>query len=361
MENLKSVEKAESARNLRGAENAESMGSPKSAGGAESAKNPVMTAIEIRDPGEWGRATKLVPHDGCCAVCQRGTLTEQPNQPPYAMVIDASTHVAISDSPASNLLGLTPTGAFASVLQAGLQLRLRMTERPLREIIEDLSDVLTEIVEELKMHLGKMENFHAAASLGVCRQVTRNGEERWGILLLGDATAVVEYANGKIEVLENPNREKLRKMQDEVLAEMINIVEEAKREGRETPRNVFEALKTPRIQKMLTRIAERANTPDGYWALGLDREAAMNAARYEIPCREVKTLILHNRGFNYSILGMSGKEMLQRCKTPKGLEEIWNRIRKAETRDADGELQPRFAQHEDMAVVLVECNPTAYA
>lgn len=339
---------------LKSVENAESMRSAEM-------RNPEMTAIEIRDPGEWGPASKLVLHNGCCAVCQRGTLTKQTNQPPYAVVVDASTHLMIDDNPMSNLLGLTPAGAFASILQNGLQLRLQMTEQPLREIIEDLSDVLAETVEELQLHLEKMQDFHATASLGVCRQVTRNGKDRWGILLLGDATAVVEYANGDIEVLANPNREKLRKMQDEVLMEMVNMVEEAKREGCETPRNVFETLKTPRIQKMLTRIAQRANTPDGYWALGLDRRAAMNAARYEIPCREVKTLILHNRGFNYPILSLSGATMMQYCKTPKGLEEIWNLIRKAEAQDADGELQPRFARHEDMTVVLIECHPEAYA
>ena len=318
-------------------------------------QSPKMTVVEARilEASQRISADTEPNHDECCAFCDRGDFTQGLVKPPYAFVIDTSMY----DKPATESINLLPVSSFMNLAQSSLKMMLPQMELPLRKIIEDVSDVLAGITGKATDQ-GEVDD--TTASFGVCRQVIRNDEHRWGILLLRDATAVVEYANGEVETLANPNRDKLRKLRDGVLMEMLDMVTHAKQQNQDGPQNVFEAMKTPRIQRMLRRIAERANTLDGYWALGRNRDAAMNAARYEIACRDVRKIFLYTHGFNCQILGMSAATIVQSCQTSDDLERLWHRIRAAENEDEAGEFQPRFRKHCNMSAVLVECDPSLY-
>ena len=63
--------------------------------------------------------------------------------------------------------------------------------------------------------------------------------------------------------------------------------------------------------------------------------------------------MLHSDGFNYEILNLSIKEVLEQCRTQEGLINLQNRIRLAEE-DEYFTKQLRMKKHDDMSVVINE-------
>lgn len=301
-------------------------------------KTQVLRVQELYEQGS------VLEGEAGYAACVSRTSLATPGYPTYAFVLDETTNI----TPPADVLGVAPEVHLVHLAELLLRSYLPQTDLPLRAVVEKVSESLARLMDESAKELGGDAYRNAMASLGVCRKVLRN-EERWGILMLGDVSAIIEYANGVVEELNNPSRTRMRRLNNQVLGQMVHLARNS------AVKDIFDTTVLLPVQKMLKSNRELANTAEGFWMLSRDQAAAANAARYEIPCSQVKSILLSTSGFNGLLLGLKPEELLLECKQPNGLHKIAELIREAESDDEAGELFPRFRRHAEMAATLILC------
>lgn len=163
----------------------------------------------------------------------------------------------------------------------------------------------------------------------------------------GDSSVIIKYKDGTIKHLENPNEIALKKLDNQVLQHLKKIAQD-----RDV--NIAEARYDTEIEKMIKENRAKKNTDEGYWVLGTCIETVEHGTIFEEKAENLSSIMLHSDGFNYEILNLSIKEVLEQCRTQEGLINLQNRIRLAEEDDEYFTKQLRLKKHDDMSVVINE-------
>lgn len=115
-------------------------------------------------------------------------------------------------------------------------------------------------------------------------------------------------------------------------------------------------LETPEVRRLMRDGRSRHNTPDGYWVLGLDREAAVHARRRRLDVEAPFAALLATDGFaalveDYRLYDAPG---LLAAAAADGLASLADELRALERiEDPDCLSFPRFKQSDDATALLI--------
>lgn len=178
--------------------------------------------------------------------------------------------------------------------------------------------------------------------------VIRVNEKITEIYILGDLTTIVGYTSGEIQKLRNPNEEKLKKYDNDVIKEMVI-------RAKETNRNVIDTRNDQKIQEMLqnNRSKKNSNQDDSYYVCGTVPSIVNQGVHYNFLNKNLKRIICISDGVEYDVLGDNEYSFYNRLdkETP---EKIVKEIRKVEKQDNLCNKFPRFKQSDDISFLVVD-------
>lgn len=176
-------------------------------------------------------------------------------------------------------------------------------------------------------------------------------EESVELLLLGDLTVILEFSDGKVEVVKDASVEKLDARAIEVLV----------RESQTNQISVLEAMKCDSVAEVLkeNRLKKNSGEPDGYWILGLDEEALEHATIFKWDKKHApEQILMCSDGFaafdeKYGLSGGCAEKFLHTAEE-QGLEWMYRKLRDVEEEDAKCNKYPRFKKSDDAAAILIK-------
>lgn len=215
-------------------------------------------------------------------------------------------------------------------------------EKALEQNIAMLEEKIQKYKEENNMELTEYEEPSASIS------IVRVNEEITELYMLGDTTTIVNYTSGEIQKLNNPNEEKLKSYDQNVINEMV-------KRAKESNRNVIDTKNDPEIQRMLeiNRAKKNANKKDSYYVCGTVPTIVNQGIHYYIPNATIKKVICITDGVEYDVLGDDENTFSLRIEQ-ETLEEIVKKIRIMQQEDAFCNQFPRFKQSDDIAFLVVD-------
>jgi hypothetical protein len=114
------------------------------------------------------------------------------------------------------------------------------------------------------------------------------------------------------------------------------------------------------VMAYLRAARRRQNTPDGYWILGIDPQAALHMRQWEVPLDRPYTGLLFSDGFGSLVFDYHRLDpaTFVRRAVLGGLATILAEIRHIEeVEDPAGLFWPRFKRHDDATAVLFRVEP----
>lgn len=265
----------------------------------------------------------------------------------YILLMDGATGLGGPES----INGLTSAEWYVQEAANYIQSLLQNANVETLEIVSKLIEHMTEKIREYEQANNmKFKSYEEpSSSLIICREVEKEGKRKTQFFTLGDSSIVIEYKDGRVEELENSNGQVLRDLDEGVLKRMREL-------AKETSKNVLDVRNSEEIKTMLEENRAKKNTDGGYWILGTNQEAVQHATFAEKDSDEISNVMLHSDGFNYKIIGVTVEEVMKKCKTQAGLEEVQRRIREAEEMDPYANKHTRFKKGDDMAVIISDIN-----
>lgn len=164
-------------------------------------------------------------------------------------------------------------------------------------------------------------------------------------LLLGDVSLLVKFKSGKVTQLLMPQ---LTKLDGENIAKMTQV-------AKENNINVIDA--RPLINDDLLRVRLSQNTPNGYYILSDNPEAARNALTGKIELAQVESLTALSDGFSqvYDTFELfKSPEELVAALDEKTAEEIYEQLWELQEQDKYCNAHPRFKIRDDSTLIHVK-------
>ena len=238
-------------------------------------------------------------------------------EPDLLMLLDGSTSLIPTDFDARRF-----TRGFAEGMRAHAELAL--PERVNRAL---------EYTEALyrQSGAGSGEDFYPSAA-GIFVQERSGWLE---ILAVGDCTGLFFTDEGLITVTDD----RVKRLDDGVLARCAEL---AAREGK----SVAELVKSEEIRRLLLANRRKMNRPDGYKILSFEMPPCTDAGLIRLRADRVRRIVLHSDGFDAVAEDFLAPEL--------SLEEIYEKLRRAEALDPGFEAMPRFKPGDDASALVAE-------
>lgn len=214
------------------------------------------------------------------------------------------------------------------------------SDDPLEEVVADVITTVDQRYESLRGDESIAAHELPSAAGVLCRWNRGSFE----YFVLGDCSVVVGTDSGVEPILgEGP-----RRLDDKVVEEMVSIRQEEDDIGHEAVRE--------RVRPMLVEHRKMKNSPDGYWALGLDPDAVEHATTGTISLADVETALAFTDGFEplyalYDAVADWGN--LLEFVHSNGLERAVRILRAFEASDPRCERYPRLKPSDDVGVAFV--------
>ena len=209
----------------------------------------------------------------------------------------------------------------------------------IKKVIEKCIDKAIKVISKYEEESGiKLEEYEKPSSALLFQRVCLDNIE---LFLLGDADTIVEYSNGTIEQVHNPNQINLQNNDSQVINKMKEI-------SKNRHIDVIDTRNTDEIKKMLeiNRTKKNKVCDGGYWVLGTSNNIIEHGVHLNIKKEQVKSILLTSDGFNRDIIGKDEKEILDLINLV-GVGDTLKLIRKAENDDKKCNKYPRFKAHDD--------------
>ena len=212
-------------------------------------------------------------------------------------------------------------------------------QKIVEESIERVINKINQFEEETGIKLAEYEM--PSSSLAIQRDDGKKIE----LFLLGDTETIIEYRNGKIETINNPNQKALKNNDEQVINRMYEL-------SIEKAYDVLDAMKEPEIINMLRINREKKNREcEGvYWTLGTTKGITEHGTYIKIPRSEVTAIFLATDGFNREEIEKDEVQILKLI-NDIGLSETLKLIRESENNDLRCNKYPRFKAHDDATAV----------
>lgn len=213
---------------------------------------------------------------------------------------------------------------------------------------------IKEIVEEsIEKVINKINQFEEKAGIKLAEYempssslaIQRDDGKEIELFLLGDTETIIEYRNGKIESINNPNQKALKNNERQVIKRMCELSIEKKYD-------VLDAVNEPEIINMLRINREKKNRDceGAYWILGTTKGVTEHGTYIKIPRNGVTAIFLATDGFNREEIEKDEIQILKLINII-GLDKTLKLIRESENNDLKCNKYPRFKAHDDATAV----------
>ncbi|MDR1774354.1 MAG: hypothetical protein LBR30_05755 [Clostridioides sp.] len=165
---------------------------------------------------------------------------------------------------------------------------------------------------------------------------------------LGDCSIFVDNGSKKI-------------IKDDSVCKLDNLVYEKMKQISEKEKLNFEEIRAS-VQNLVISNRLKKNTPHGYWILDFDENSVEKAIHGYLDIDGKTSFLLASDGFTCSCDRydlFSEEDMIDIART-KGIEYIFNMIRKFENEDKNALKTPRFKIHDDASAILLNVNAYNY-
>jgi hypothetical protein len=206
-------------------------------------------------------------------------------------------------------------------------------------LVEVLRHAVAEARAELLARCATLPEPYLAPS--ACAAIARLAGDRLEYAVLGDCTLLVPTADGLCALRDG----RVAELERPILAHLAAL-----RQSGVTERNALRAEIFPRVVAMRSRI----NRADGYWALGLDPDAATHAISGTLQPRPGAPLLLASDGLTrlFDLFGACTVEQFYAAALAEGLPALLDRLRALEHADAEGERCARIKSSDDASGLL---------
>lgn len=170
--------------------------------------------------------------------------------------------------------------------------------------------------------------------------------------LLGDISVLVKYNDYVVEHVHSNRVEKLDKR-------VFSLMEEVRLELDD--KSIKSVMADGRVKELLAtnRLKKNSGEEDGYWILGLDKEAAYHIEIYNWYRRyegDTKSILLCTDGFSAYYRDYRKDWLVSTFNKMENdsLSTVYKELREVEDADKDCIMYTRYKTHDDAAAVLVE-------
>ncbi len=215
-----------------------------------------------------------------------------------------------------------------------------------------LSDIIATSIErtatqydELVWGGAEPEDHETPSAAGVIIRWTSTEIEYF---VIADCSLIVQTGDGTLPIIgEGP-----RDLDQRIIDEMIAI--------REQEENISYQEIYSRIQPIMTKHRKLKNQPNGYWVLGLNKDAVEHAQTGTIDRKNVEFLVAFTDGFepiNTQFDAFADWDGVMKYIQHNGLDRAIRVLRAFENADPECESYPRIHPSDDVGVATIDFNP----
>lgn len=221
-----------------------------------------------------------------------------------------------------------------------LKLNLKDLERPLTQIVSDGIDRVKDAFYK-ECGLSNIEKIEKPSStIALIRKV----ENRIEYFLLGDCTLLVKDTNGQVNRIKDNSIEKFDTAAINAMKKNIEIKGMSFQQAR---KDVNDILIKNRMLK---------NTYEGYWILEFEKEAVKHSVYGSIDIKELSSMLVMSDGYAAvcDLYKYFDEDELIYNIEKKGIEYIYNVIRKIEEEDYECKKYLRFKKGDDASAIFAK-------
>lgn len=264
----------------------------------------------------------------------------------FVLVLDGST----------GLTDMSPPEEYCSWAKWFVVRFAELISNKIREHI-GIGTLVAECIEVLRKEYDRMSDCKAGSkdklsepSASMALLVDRGDRVELG--LLGDISILVKYNDYVVEHVHCGRVEKLDKR-------VFSLMEEVRLELDD--KSIKSVMADSRVKELLAtnRLKKNSGEEDGYWILGLDKEAAYHIEIYNWYRRyegDTKSILLCTDGFSAYYYDYRKDWLVSTFNKMENdsLSTVYKELREIEDADKDCIVYTRYKTHDDAAAVLVE-------